>query len=121
MEESHHTANLKSCKIGFGGRNSESVLNGVDGSSNFPENINNSKISDHTTLSSLSKTSSSHLSICEQPTSDLIIKNLQNCDIISKTSNNYVFTQRTELSKLDETILSQEISSFYDISNSSTV
>ena len=62
---------------------------------------------------------------------DVSDRRLQNCDIsISppgiinfSSSTSYVYTKKSEISKnhFEETVRTQEISSFYDISNSSTV
>ena len=64
---------------------------------------------------------------------DVLDRHLQNCDISisppgiiqtsSSSSTSYVFTKKSEISKnhFEETLRTREISSFYDISNSSTV
>lgn len=62
---------------------------------------------------------------------DVSDRHLQNCDISisppgiinTSSSTSYVYTKKSEISKnhFEETVRTQEISSFYDISNSSTV
>ena len=61
---------------------------------------------------------------------DVLDRHLRNCDIsisppgiIKTSSTSYVYTEKLEISKnhFEETLRTQEISSFYDISNSSTV
>ena len=63
---------------------------------------------------------------------DVSDRHLQNCDIsisppgiinTSSSTSCYVYTKKSEISKnhFEETVRTQEISSFYDISNSSTV
>ena len=62
---------------------------------------------------------------------DVSDRHLQNCDISisppgiinASSSTSYVYTKKSEISKnhFEETVRTQEISSFYDISNSSTV
>lgn len=63
---------------------------------------------------------------------DVFDRDLQNCDIsisppgiiqTSSSSTSYVYTKKSEISKnhFEETLRTREISSFYDISNSSTV
>ena len=97
-------------------------------------NLNNSSSPNHSQPSpSLQPTDKDDGGVANKnsPPNDVLDRRLQNCDIsISppgiinfSSSTSYVYTKKSEISKnhFEETVRTQEISSFYDISNSSTV